>query len=185
MSAKQGNPYASYELAKMFRDGVGTEKDSERAEKSFKDAFIGFSSLEKKSHDDKLQYRLGWMLHTGTGAEKDDALAEEYWKQAARLGNVHAQYALGKQWLENGTGNPEQALKWLMKAAEAENCAAQYALAKLYRDGHYVPQDMERAVELFSQSAERGNEYAAYQLGRLYLANEEIPKDVQLAVKWL
>lgn len=185
MSAKQGNPYASYELAKMFRDGVGTEKDSERAEKSFKDAFIGFSSLEKKSHDDKLQYRLGWMLHTGTGAEKDDALAKEYWKQAARLGNVHAQYALGKQWLENGTGNPDQALKWLMKAAEAENCAAQYALAKFYRDGHYVPQDMERAVELFSQSAERGNEYAAYQLGRLYLANEEIPKDVQLAVKWL
>lgn len=184
-SAGQGNPYASYELAKMFRDGIGTEPDPERAEESFKEAFAGFSALEKESHEDRLQYRLGWMLHTGTGTEKNDMLAAEYWKHAAELGNVHAQYALGKLWLENGTGDPGQAVEWLEKAAGAGNDAAQYALAKIYRDGEYVQRDPEKAVRLFTLSAEQGNEYAAYQLGKLYLAEEGIPKDVQMAVKWL
>lgn len=70
MSADQGNPYASYELAKMYRDGVGTETDGAKAGKRFEQAFSGFLSLEKNSHDDKLQYRLGQMLFTGTGTEK-------------------------------------------------------------------------------------------------------------------
>lgn len=45
-SAKQKNPYASYELAKMLRDGVGTEKDLKKADEHFHRAFIGFSELE-------------------------------------------------------------------------------------------------------------------------------------------
>lgn len=184
-SASQKNPYASYELAKMCRDGMGTAKNSQTAGEHFQDAFTGFFYLEKESHDDKLQYRLGQMLHTGTGTEKDDAAAADYWERSARLGNVNAQYALGKLWLENGGENPEQAVAWIAKAADAGNAAAQYALGKLYRDGEYVQRDIAKAVELFTQSAEQKNEYAAYQLGRLCLAGEDIPKDVAAAVKWL
>ena len=185
MSAEQGNPYASYELAKMFRDGIGTKPDPERAEGYFKEAFAGFSSLEEESHEDKLQFRLGWMLHTGTGTEKDDVLAAEYWEHAARLGNVHAQYALGKLWMENGTGDPKQAVEWLEKAAKAGNGAAQYALAKIYRDGEHVPQDIEKAVKLFTLSAEQENEYAAYQLGKLYLSGEYLQKDVAEGIRFM
>lgn len=184
-SAEQGNPYADYELAKMYRDGIGTQRDTEQAEEHFQNAFSGFSSLEADSHDDKLQYRLGQMLHTGTGTGKDDIAAAYYWECAAKLGNVNAQYALGKLCLENGTGNPEQAVAWITKAAESGNAAAQYALGKVYRDGIHVPRDMEKAVELFTQSAEQDNEYAAYQLGRLYLAGEDVPKDVDIAIRWL
>ena len=185
LSAEQGNPYASYNLANMFRDGIGTTKNPKQAQEHFEDAFLGFSALEKKSHDDKLQYRLGWMLHTGTGTQKDDALAAEYWEHAAKLGNRYAQYALGRLWLENGTGDLKQAVEWLSKAAEAGNGAAQYFLGKIYQEGTHVPQDLVQAVKWFTLSAKQGNEYAACQLGRLYLAGEEIPKDVQLAVKWL
>ena len=185
MSAEQGNPYASYELAKMFRDGIGTKPDPERAGGYFKEVFTGFSSLEEESHEDKLQYRLGWMLHTGTGTEKDDVLAAEYWEHATRLGNVHAQYALGKLWLENGTGDPKQAVEWLEKAAKAGNGAAQYALAKIYRDGEHVPQDIEKAVKLFTLSAEQENEYAAYQLGKLYLSGEYLQKDVAEGIRFM
>lgn len=184
-SAGQGNPYADYELAKMYRDGIGTEKNIEQADVHFIQAFDGFFQLEAKSHDDKLQYRLGQMLHTATGTEKDDAAAADYWERAARLGNVNAQYALGRLWLENGSGDPEQAVAWIAKAAEAGNAAAQYALGKLYRDGESVQRDIVKAVKLFTQSAEQKNEYAAYQLGRLCLAGEDIPKDVAAAVKWL
>lgn len=184
-SAVQGNPYASYELGKMCRDGIGTEKNREAAGEHFQNAFSGFLRLEQDSHDDKLQYRLGQMLHTGTGTEQDDAAAADYWERSARLGNVNAQYALGKLWLENGSGDPKKAVVWITKAADGGNAAAQYSLGKLYRDGEYVERDMEKAVELFTLSAEQKNEYAAYALGRLYLSGEEIQKDIQAAVRWL
>lgn len=184
-SADQGNPYADYELAKMFRDGIGTQKNTDKAGEHFKRAFTGFSSLEAESHDDKLQYRLGQMLNTGTGTQQDVPAAMVYFEKAAKVGNVNAQYTLGKLWLETGIGDPEQAIEWLTKAADSGNAAAQYALAKLYRDGTHVQKDIQKALKLFTLSAEQKNEYAAYQLGRLYLSGEDIPKDAAAAVRWL
>ena len=184
-SANQANPYADYELAKMYRDGIGTQKNTEEADEYFKSAFVGFSSLEEESHDDKLQYRIGQMLYTGTGIKKDIPAAISYLEKSAKLGNVNAQYLLGKLWLETGTGNLMQAVAWIEKAADGGNALAQYALAKLYRDGIHVEKDIQKALELFTLSAEQKNEYAAYQLGKLYLRNEEISKDITTAVKWL
>ncbi|ERI89931.1 Sel1 repeat protein [Clostridiales bacterium oral taxon 876 str. F0540] len=184
-SADQGNPYADYEIAKMFRDGIGTQKNTDKAGEHFKRAFTGFFSLEAEGHDDKLQYRLGQMLYTGTGTKQDIPAAMTYFEEAAKVGNVNAQYMLGKLWLGTGTGDPEQAIEWLTKAADAGNAAAQYALAKFYRDGTHVQKDIRKAVELFTLSAEQKNEYAAYQLGRLYLSGSDIPKDAAAAVKWL
>ena len=183
-SADQGNPYADYELAKMFRDGIGTQKNMDKAGEHFKCAFTGFSSLEAESHDDKLQYRLGQMLYSGTGTPMDIPAAMTYFEKAAKVGNVNAQYMLGKLWLETGTGDPEQAIEWLTKAADGGNAAAQYALAKFYRDGTHVQKDIQKAVELFTLSAKQKNEYAAYQLGKIYLFDEDIPKEAAAAVRW-
>ena len=47
-SAEQGNPYASLELAKMYRDGFGTEPDLHQAEWRFQNAYSGFVVLEEK-----------------------------------------------------------------------------------------------------------------------------------------
>ncbi len=184
-SSVQGNPYADYELAKMFRDGIGTEKNIDKAGEHFKRAFTGFSSLEAESHDDKLQYRLGQMLYSSTGTAQDIPTAMAYFEKAAKVGNVNAQYMLGKLWLENNTSDPEQAIEWLTKAADGGNGAAQYALAKFYRDGTHVQKDIQKAIALFTLSAEQKNEYAAYQLGKLYLTGEDIPQDAATAVKWL
>ena len=184
-SAEQGNPYAEYELARMYRGGTGTQRDGSQADIHFQNAFSGFLHLEAKSSDDKLQYRLGQMLHTGMGTERDDDAAAVYWERAAKLGNVHAQYALGKLWLESGGGNAVQAVRWITKAAEAGNAAAQYTLGKLCLAGEVMEKDAARAVELFTLSAGQGNDHAAYRLGRLYLLGEEIPGDTAEAVRWL
>lgn len=184
-SAKQGNPYADYELAKMYRGGTGTQKDSAQAGMYFRHAFDGFLQMEAEGRDDKLQYRLGQMLHTGTGTDRDDGEAAVYWERAVKLGNVHAQYALGKLWLETGSGNTVQAVRWITKAAEAGNAAAQYTLGELLLAGEAAEKDAARAVQLFTLSAGQGNEYAAYRLGRLYLSGEEIPKNTAEAVRWL
>jgi len=184
-SAKQGNPYANYELAKMYRDGIGTQKNTEEADEYYKSAFVGFSSLEAESHDDKLQYRIGQMLYTGTGAKKDIPAAISYLEKSAKLGNIKAQYLLGKLWLETGTGDPLKAVAWIEKAADGGNASAQYALAKLYCEGIHLDKNMQKVLELFTLSAEQKNEYAEYQLGKLYLSDEDVPKDVEAAIRWI
>ncbi len=112
-SAEQGNPYASLELAKMYRDGFGTEPDLQQAEWRFQNAYSGFCGSGRKSHDDKLQYRIGQMLHTGTGTSKDDEGGPGIGKSPLQSwGNINAQYALGTLWLA-GSGRQRQAVEWL------------------------------------------------------------------------
>lgn len=152
LAADQGNPYADYELAKMHRNGVGAPVNAAISDQHFKSAYSGFYHLEKDSHDNKLQYRLGQMLNTGTGTEKDVQAAVSYLEKLAQLGNVNAQYLLGKVCLETGIGNPTQAVAWMTKAAEARNAGAQYALGKLYRDGTHVEKDIQKAAAMFYSS---------------------------------
>ncbi|WP_427846221.1 relaxase/mobilization nuclease domain-containing protein [Desulfitobacterium hafniense] len=186
-SSEQGNAYASYEVAKMLSNGVGTEIDVPEAEEYFRSAFTGFSDLEAKSHDDKLQYRLGQMLYTGTGIDKDVIKAVGYLESSAKLGNVYAQYLLAKIYLEADSSqeNVEEALEWMEKAADNGNAQAQYALGKLYRDGNHVEENNVKAVTYFKLSAEQGNQYAQYTLGKLYLEGEVVPKDVEAGVNLL
>ncbi|WP_088187927.1 MobP3 family relaxase [Desulfosporosinus sp. FKA] len=186
-SAAQRVPYANYELAKMYREGIGTEKDAEEAELNFEKAFYGFKRLEEQSHADKLQYRLGQMLYTGTGTEEDLDTAIGYFEKAARLGNVHARYMLGRVYLDEDRGhrNSEKAVLWLTKAADNGSSPAQFALGKLYRDGSHVNVDIAKAVELFTKAAEQNNSFAQYHLGKLFMLGQDVPKDVETAVEWL
>lgn len=186
-SAEQGNPYANYEVAKMYRDGIGIQMQPEQAEQFFRSAFYGFTSLEKQSHDDKLQYRLGQMLHTGIGTERDEKAAAEYWEKAAKLGNVHAQYALGKLYLcgEDVRRDIEKALDYLKASAEKNHEYASYQLGKLYLTGEVVPKEVKAAVRYLEVSAGNGNQFAQYALGKLYLQGKDVPRDKEKAVHYL
>lgn len=187
-SASQDFPYASYELAKLCRDGIGIAKDDAQAGEHFKKAFIGFVKLEQDSHDDKLQYRIGQMYQTGTGTEDDLQKATEYYELSARLGNCRAQYQLAKIYLADKDASVEKvqlAMDWLKKSVEGGNQFAQYALGKCYRDGVHVEKDELEALRLFTLSAKQDNEFAAYALGKLYLKSDIIAKDVPTAVLWL
>jgi len=88
-SADQSFPYASFELGKMLRDGIGCVKNQQDSDRRFKEAFLGFVSLEEQGHDDKLQYRLGWMLLNGVGTDKDEARAKEYFEKRIRGKPLH------------------------------------------------------------------------------------------------
>lgn len=187
-SADQSFPYASFELGKMLRDGIGCETDQQESDRRFKEAFLGFVSLEKKGHDDKLQYRLGWMLLNGIGTDRDEVKAKEYFEKAASVGNPFACYQLAKLILagEEATAQEvEKALGYLNKAVEVENPYAAYFLGKLYEKGQNLPQNTAEAVRLYTMAAEQDNDFAAYRLGKLYLGGEGILKDVASAIRWL
>jgi TPR repeat protein len=187
-SADQGFPYASFELGKMLRDGIGCVKNQQDSDRRFKEAFLGFVSMEEKGHDDKLQYRLGWMLLNGIGTGKDEAKAKEYFEKAASVGNPFACYQLAKLILSNENApqqEVEKALGYLRKAVESENPYAAYLLGKLYEKGQHVPQNIAEAIQLYTLSAEQDNDFAAYRLGKLYLCGEGVLKDVESAIRWL
>ncbi len=44
----QGNPYASLELAKMYRDGLGTKQDPKLAERRFQDCVFRLRDIGRK-----------------------------------------------------------------------------------------------------------------------------------------
>lgn len=187
-SADQSFPYASFELGKMLRDGIGCAKNQQDSDRRFKEAFLGFVSLEEQGHDDKLQYRLGWMLLNGMGTDKNEARAKEYFEKAASVGNPFACYQLAKLILSDEKAQPQEvkkALGYLRKAVEAENPYAAYFLGKLYEKGQHVPQNTAEAVRLHTLSAKRDNDFAAYRLGKLYLSGDGILKDVESAIRWL
>lgn len=187
-SADQGFPYASFELGKMLRDGIGCVKNQQDSDRRFKEAFLGFVSLEEQGHDDKLQYRLGWMLLNGIGTDKNESRAREYFEKAASVGNPFACYQLAKLILSDEKAQPqevEKALAYLRKAVEAENPYAAYFLGKLYEKGQNVPQNISEAVRLYTMSADQENDFAAYRLGKLYLGGDGVLKDVESAIRWL
>lgn len=187
-SANQSFPYASFELGKMLRDGIGCVKNQQDSDRRFKEAFLGFVSMEDQGHDDKLQYRLGWMLLNGIGTDKDEARAKEYFKKAASVGNPFACYQLAKLILSDEKAQPqevEKALGYLRKAVDDENPYAAYFLGKLYEKGQHVPQNAAEAVRLYTMSAEQDSDFAAYRLGKLYLGGEGVLKDVESAIRWL
>ena len=183
-STAKGVPYAAYELAKMCRDDIGGEADSTVAEDYFSQSFFGFRSMEKESHDDKLQYRLGWMLLHGVGTEKDETAARMWFEKASRLGNLHAQYRLAKIILSDSASSPEQvdsAISWLTRSAEGENEFAQYAWGKLLLEKG----DIGSGVHWLTASAEQGNQFAQYSLGKLFLLGKEVERDREAAIYWL
>ena len=91
LSADQDNAYACYEVAKMFRDGIGVEKNSEQAEMYFPKAYNGFLKIAQDNPDDKILYRLGVMTFSGTGCDADRERGIELIQQFAELGNEYAQ----------------------------------------------------------------------------------------------
>ena len=185
-SAMQGNAYASYELAKMLRDGVGCEQDTSKSNRHFETALIGFEIMEAERSDDKLQYRLGQMLRDGIGTEPNVVQARLYFESSSKLGNSNAQYALAMMIIQSGEAERRpEAIKWLTKSAGEKNPFAGYSLGKLYLDGVHVEKDIPKAVALFTMSAEQKNEFAQYQLGKVFLQGEDVPKDVSAAMRWL
>ena len=185
-SAEQGNPYAEYELGKMYLKGIGCTKLEDDSQAHFERAFAGFCSLEEENHDDKLQYRIGQMLYTGTGTPKDEEAAECYWKKSAELGNVDAQCALAKLWLQNKSQPINKIMEMLEKAASTGHSTVQYTLGKIYSGDYGTPKDIPKAIESFRQAAEQENAFAAYRIGKIYIQGDMgISQNTEKGMKWL
>ena len=148
-AAEQGNAVAQCNLGICYANGMGVEKDEEKAVDWF------FKAAEQGNAN--AQYNLGVCYHNGQGVEKDYARAVKSYRKAAEQGNADAQSNLGICYAD-GTGvdkDDAEAMKWFFKAAEQGEAVAQYNLGVRYRNGEGVDANDVEAYAWFNLASKK------------------------------
>ena len=105
----------------------------------------------------------------------------------ANKGNVKAQLNLGAIYYEGRRGvkkNPQEAFKWIEKAAKKGNAQAQDYLGVLYSRGDGVKQSYPDALIWHSLAAKQGYANAQFNLGITYHQGKGIKQNYKEALKW-
>ena len=147
-AAEKGHGMATYELALMYQEGLGGEKNGEKAAEFFiKAAECGV---------DDAKFELGVMYANGNGVKKNYVKAMKYlrdartyaataflneapkwWEAAAKQGIAEAEYQFGLCYI-NGYGLPQDYVSgryWMLRAAKQNSAKAFDALSQIYQFG--------------------------------------------------
>lgn len=168
------NLFGMLNMAQLYVDGLGVERDLDKArvlynqafEEGYSDAMVmcGDTYLVEDDYKSALDcylkaalrrcpysyYRLGWFYKEGLGIEKDTTKALEYYQ----------------------------------KAVEMQYPAALLDYAHFYKEGNLVTQDNDKAMELLMKAAEKGNASAMYSLYEIYLRGEGVAPNFMYAKDW-
>jgi len=102
---------------------------------------------------------------------------------AVESGNPIAQFQMGLNKLQ--AGHPEEAARLIRLAANRNQPAAQYRLAKLYESGTGVAEDAITARELVQRAAMGGNRIAMHDLGNYnFYGQGGLERDPAAALDW-
>jgi TPR repeat protein len=192
-SSSEKNNYATYELGRIYHEGLFDTQNPDLSQKYYKQAFDGFSEMLNKSEkNDDLLYRLGKMHQLGLGTDVDIEQATLLFEKAAVLKNTNALYSLSKIYIQS---NDEKLLKKAIKILEElyeltpENHLVSYALGSAYSDPKTKSYDIFKAVKFLEHTAELGNDFAMLKLGNLYSGSAEkhpeLPTNIPLAISYL
>ena len=210
-SKDQADDNLYYKLGSMFKKGLGTDIDMDRAIDYFK------RSAEMNNKNGLYEY--GKALLLGEYIHQDKEKAVKLLEKAIKLENINAKRFLALEYIsgEHLEQDIEKGLSMLTEYADSGDTFACYKLGKIYLKGEIVLQDLDKAekylllaedneftqyalgklylqeekynirkaVDYFEKSADRNN-WSSYQLGRLYLFGAEgLEKDKEKAVEWL
>lgn len=168
------NTHAQLNLASLYLEGNGVEKDIDKArnwyllaaEKGYADAFV----------------LCGDSYIFGDEAENNKNTALFYYEKAIAAGSVFGLFRLG--WLyKEGIGvqaDRKTALLYLDKAIAAGSLDAMVETASIYeKEG-----DLDKALALLKDAAMAGNADAMSRLSGLYLRGEGVGQDFNQAKSW-
>ncbi len=186
--AEKGLADAQCLLGDMYAEGLGVSQDLEKAEHWYRMAANQFNGCGLIS--------LGFMYYDGNVVPKDRSEAAKLWKRALDISPVsrgwETWYAniegrLGLMYLE-GDGvrqNYDDALRYLTRAAGADDALAQNNLAYMYAVGKGVEQNHQKAVEWGMKSAMQGNAQAQVSVAGAYKRGEGVEQDYEKAFEWM
>ena len=174
-SKDQADDNLYYKLGSMFKKGLGTDIDMDRA--------IGYFKRSAELGNKNAKRVLALEYISGEHLEQDIDRGLDMLTECADSGDTSSCYKLGKIYLKGEIvlQDLDKAEKYLLLAEDNE--FTPYALGKLYlREEKY---DILKAVDYFEKSADK-NMWSSYQLGRLYLFGAEgLEKDKENAAQWL
>lgn len=178
--------YIYYRMGKQQNQGLGVQKDYDRA----KDYF------EKAGNNSYAKYSLGNMYFYGQGMDIDYAKALDHYKEAVKIkpDNAYALYKVAEIY-ENGSGTEKDEKKAKENYKKAFEVFEQmgkkqgddntkYRLGMMLLKGKGVDIDTVKATKYLEEAANEGNTHAQYQLAKIYMASGEEEK-VQKAIELL
>ncbi len=195
--AEKGNTLATFDIGKMYRNGLLGNENSPKADEYFQKALQGFLALEPTAKRLKpyVQYRIGRMFTLGLGTEQDNTKAFGWFKKSAQAGNKFAQYSLGSLYFYgNGTPqNHEKAFEYFKLSADQDNAYACYETAKMFRDSVGIVKNVQQA-EMYFQKAYNGflkiaqdnpDDKIIYRLGVMTFSGTGCDTDRELGIEYI
>lgn len=164
-SMEQADDNLYYKLGSMFKKGLGTDIDMDRAIDYFK------RSAEMNNKNGLYEY--GKALLLGEHIPQDKEKAVKLLEKAIKLENINAKRFLALEFIsgEHLDQDIDKGLAMLTECADSGDAFACYKLGKIYFKGDIVLQDLDKA-EKYLLSAE-DNEFTQYAFGKLYLQKEK------------
>lgn len=189
------NVLAMCDLGRMYKDGLGIERDAESSFAWYEQALNGFYEIESEKCHRYVEYRMGKMHAYGLGTEQNYEEAAVWFKKSAVENYKYAQYSLAGQYAR-GQGvekNLHMASQLYEKAALQHFPYASYELAKMYRDGLGAVVDGEKAAAHFRDAflgflqleKQSRDDKLLYRIGQMLYTGTGVPKDVETAIPYL
>ncbi len=162
-------------VGNCYENGIGAKKDYAKAADFYAQA------AAKGSIDGMRQTGLCYLN------AKDNAKALQYFEQGASKGDLSSEYWAGKILLGgmNVPANKQQAVVYLLKAAEGGMPAAQTELGTLYAEGNGVTKNLAQAAEWHRKSALQGNPKGMWNYGNVLKDGLGVEKDYDQALFWM
>ncbi len=211
-TASSGFAPAKRELAKLYLEGEGVDKNINKSIGLFEEAAKGNDPeamsllaqylIEKESDDkEKIVFllkeaakhnipraleTLGSYYECGLHVPQDKHLAFSYYKKAAELDSTAAQKKLA-DYYSNGNIvdlNIWEAKYWYKKAAEKNDPYSLFMLGTYADQGIAEPINKKLAARYFMRSAKFDFPKAQYNLATYYAKGEGVSKDLKMATMW-
>ena len=173
-SKNQADDNLYYKLGSMFKKGLGTDINMDKAIDYFK------RSAEMNNKNGLYEYGKALLLGEHIPQDKDKAV--KLLEKAIELNNINSKRFLSLEYIsgEHLEQYIEKGLDMLTECADGGDTFACYKLGRIYFKGEIVLQDLDKA-EKYLLSAE-DNEFTQYALGKLYLQKEKY--DIQKAIDY-
>ena len=173
-SMEQADDNLYYKLGSMFKKGLGTDIDMDRAIDYFK------RSAEMNNKNGLYEY--GKALLLGEHIPQDKEKVVKLLEKAIKLENINAKRFLALEYIsgEHLEQDIEKGIALLTECADSGDVIACYRLGKIYLQGEIMPQNLDKAEKYLLLAED--SEYTQYALAKLYLQEEKY--DIQKAVNY-
>jgi hypothetical protein len=149
---ERGDPFAQFNLGKMYQRGQGVDRSVTEAVKWYAKAV--------RQREPGAMINLGLMYRLGDGVPKNFLEAAHLFRLAARYGDHLGSVYLGIMH-EKGEGpfrNDETAIQYFQTAARRGEVLGMYHLARMHEEGRGTLPNMTTALDLYRQAAEKGHD---------------------------